>query len=556
MADASSPSRHGRDLADYLGKHRRQQKQGYASPKKSAQVSRDTQEMPRLEKLRLRDASPPSSSSSSPSRGARIKPMLDSSSQSVKRGTSAPLPANGRGRGRGVRPVGRLNQQPVRSFKRKATMDDLPTEVLLHVFSFLPPSDLLTCVCINRQWMELASDNVLWQPLYQRYATRPSSKTPSTKKETKPNLVYSLHADIRWKKACIKECIEKRNSRISTLLKKKHPFSFLPANTEKTIQKLGIQWQLVFTDANKTEHRFNHSDAFHFHTSSSVRWYSLDPPPVTSLRCLAIYAQAPIFFNKDGSAAKNSPCQRALLLEQRIKPSDLTKHPIVKSDAINVYTIDGGIILATWKEGGEVAFVSLCLHHHGIIQRAVYGTSERMHIPAAIKPKPDDVDSEYGLHDYTCIMELRNQRTSFWSQQFLRLHANKQEKVDGFIRFSPVRGDVLTDHSYTTKKIQFPWKTDVFKGIIQDFAVLDCTIFDEFQQLMWCISSPVMISPDENAPVTMEYDGEPYVINHSAHKGHVEIRTFWIPDRGQHIMVAVNIDIAVKTINDWFGTRY
>ncbi|XP_063951095.1 F-box only protein 15-like [Lytechinus pictus] len=552
MADGS---KHGKDLADYLGRHRRQQKLRHASPQKSAQGSKDANEMPPLEKLQLQDRKP-SSSSSSPSRGGTRRPVTDSSSQSsVKRGASAPVPVGGRGRGQVGRLGGKPNVQPVRNFKRKATMDDLPTEVILHIFSFLPPSDLLTCVCVNRQWMEFASDNVLWQPLYQRYATRPSGKASSTTK-TKPNPVYSLHADSKWKKACMKECIEKRNTRISNILKKKHPFSLLPANTEIAIKKLGIRWQLVLTDSNKTEYCFNHSDAFHFPTSSSVRWYSLDPPPVTSLRCLAIYAQAPIFFNKDGLAADNSPCQRALLLEQRIKPSDLTKKPTIKSDAVNVCTMDGGIILATWKEGGEIAFVSLCLHHHGIVQRAVYGTSDRMYIPPAIKPRPDDIDSEYGLHDYTCIMELRNQRNSFWSQQFLRLHANKQEQVDGFIRFSPVRADVVTDHSYTTKKIQFPWKTDVFKGIIKDFAVLDCTIFDEFQQPMWCISSPVVILPDENAPVTMDYEGEPYIISHSAHKGQIEIRMFWIPDREQHIVVAVNIDMSVKTINDWFGTRY
>ena len=47
----------------------------------------------------------------------------------------------------------------------------------------------------------------------------------------------------------------------------------------------------------------------------------------------------------------SSPCQRSLLLEQRVKPSDLTGDPAIPSEAINIYTLAGGIIIATWKVG-------------------------------------------------------------------------------------------------------------------------------------------------------------------------------------------------------------
>ncbi|XP_071477758.1 F-box only protein 15-like [Diadema antillarum] len=542
--------KHEKQLSDYLDKHRKQKKQGRTPPTKSATSTiRDKEgiSLPSIEKLNINSAASPHASPKVPSASLSRAHQISGGAK-PKPKTSVP-----------VRTVAR-SAQPVRTLKRKATIHDLPTELLLHVFSFLPPVDLLTCVCVNRQWMELASDNILWQPLYERYAAQPTGKSSASPSKSgsvaRPHPVYALHADIRWKTACIKECIAKRDSRIARLMKKKDPYSLLPASIGMVLEKIGVKWELVLVDSSKAESSFTHSDAIYFPTSSTVRWYSLNPPPVSSLRSLAVYAQAPVFFERDGSAAINSPSQRSLLLEHRIKPSDLTGEPVVRSQVINVYTPMKGIVIATWKDDGELAFVSLCVHHHGIIQRATLGTSQKMHIPVPIKPRPDDIDSQYGLHDYQCIMELRHQRNTLWSQRFDRLHANKNSKVDGHIRLTPVRGDVVTDHSYSSKRIQFPWKTDVFKGIVQDFAILDCTLYDEFQQPIWCVSCPVVIEEDFEPVVTMEYEGDPVVINYSDTKGNIEIRMFWVPEREQHVIVSVNIDLAVKTVNDWFGTQY
>ena len=52
-------------------------------------------------------------------------------------------------------------------------MDDglishLPSVLLLHVFSYLDPTELAAAACVQRSWKQLAGEDDLWQPLVAR----------------------------------------------------------------------------------------------------------------------------------------------------------------------------------------------------------------------------------------------------------------------------------------------------------------------------------------------------------------------------------------------------
>jgi hypothetical protein len=50
-----------------------------------------------------------------------------------------------------------------------SSIEQLPDELLLHIFSFLQASDLLKVELTCHQWKNLAEEEILWKSLYQQY---------------------------------------------------------------------------------------------------------------------------------------------------------------------------------------------------------------------------------------------------------------------------------------------------------------------------------------------------------------------------------------------------
>ena len=67
----------------------------------------------------------------------------------------------------------------------------------------------------------------------------------------------------------------------------------------------GIRWLLCMVDYSGREHITHHSDVFFFRMTTCIRWYSLQAPPVHSIKQIRIYAANPVMFDKKGQAIKN-----------------------------------------------------------------------------------------------------------------------------------------------------------------------------------------------------------------------------------------------------------
>ncbi|WP_044882050.1 F-box protein [Neochlamydia sp. EPS4] len=64
------------------------------------------------------------------------------------------------------------NKNAVSSFPPQlavSSIEQLPDELLLHIFSFLQASDLLEAELTCHQWKNLAKEEALWKSLYVRY---------------------------------------------------------------------------------------------------------------------------------------------------------------------------------------------------------------------------------------------------------------------------------------------------------------------------------------------------------------------------------------------------
>ncbi|XP_077868987.1 F-box only protein 15-like [Saccoglossus kowalevskii] len=472
MASPSSSSRHTQHLKSYLQSHKSASKNiSYNDKKLLTSPSKGVNRS-------LVEKSP----STKPSGGAGLstKPKTYNASSPVRVIRKLPVTAS--------------------HFRRKVNIESLPSEIILKIFTYLGPNDLLICASVCKQWLKLANDNSLWRKLYEAYIVTGKKKKTETQSVTKASGGGDHHI-IQWKRDCIRKCVNIRNGRIQALLKKLSPYTGLPVNTQQALEKLGIKWQLVVTDTSGSEHVIAHNDRFCFPLSTTVRWYSLESLPLKRIKRLSIYGLAPVFYGNNGNALTNSPCQRSLLLHQPINSSSQNA-PDGQDGTVNIYILTYGLMLATWQDGGELAFVSLSIGNHQLVQRCSMATSDSVYIPSLRKPPVDDVDSQCGLHSYSCTIELRNQRAVYWGQQFQQLHCHKQDLVGRYARLVPIRSDVTYDHSYTNKKIHLPWKTDVFKGIVQDMCILDVILLDEHKNPMWSISNPVKLKRSTEAQVS------------------------------------------------------
>ncbi|KAL4234816.1 proteasome-mediated ubiquitin-dependent protein catabolic process [Mactra antiquata] len=429
-----------------------------------------------------------------------------------------------------------------------ALINSLPDELLLKIFSYLDAGSLLMAARVCQRWLPIAKDKELWDKIYSNFfnSVPSASGTKSGKVENQNK-----------KSMYIKSITNTRNKKAMRFLKKISPFTGMPHDTDKALKFTGVYYQLTFIDTDKTEHILNSNDIFYHAMSMSVRWYNLDMPSIKSLREIKVHAVNPLFFDEKGKALWNSPYQRSILLNYDINWSKViqTSKPTGCDDMILLYTLPDGLVIATWQRGGEMAFVTVGLHYNQIVNRCLMGTSDTPFDLGIHKVIPDDVDPSYGLHDYQCTVEFRTLRNTLWKQQFQRLHCKKEHIASGYAVYPLIEEEYT--HVTFDKHLQFPWKTDAFKGIVENVVWVDVTVMDERQEPYWCVSCCTNVG-DKNFKKDFDFefgnDGA-YNMSYTDNRGKIESEMRKGDDK-QYIMTKLTLKISLDAINSWFGTSY
>ena len=435
----------------------------------------------------------------------------------------------------------------------KLCLENLPDEMLLNIMTYLSPTDILSMSCVNSRWFSLANDNSLWHEMYLKFITSKNHKqTFNAKVNNEPYF---------WKQKFLSACLKMNSSKVDlTKLKKIDRFTGLPSATEKTIRSISARWVLsiVGRDGKEIQHNF-HNDLFYFSMAMSVRWYNMQMPQVSEMKEVRIYAARPIIFDK-GKVSPNSPCQRILVQSTELHWNKwVSDHsPVVEDESISVYSIPPGLILAFWKNGDGLAFFTASFHYHGLVKRCIMGTSTSAYVCPVVKIPRDDIDSEYGLHGYSCTIELRNQRKSFWSQQWSGLHCRKQDIGGGHARFQLIDPSISYQRSSFTEKIVMPWKTELFTGKIFNFCFMDCTLLDENGNPMWCFSEAELLKKEDAGNTRYDYDGSDLMkLEHlDADRGRLSVICIWEESTGQYFVIDAWLDLSIGFINHWFHTHY
>lgn len=424
----------------------------------------------------------------------------------------------------------------------KATIYDLPSEIIMKIFEYLTMGDLLSAAQVCHLWHQLSSDNMLWKPLLEKCLPQ---QTLTGNQEQ--------HLDfktINLKSSFMKRCIEIRNKRILRLLKKKNPYTGIIncKDVENSIKFAGISWQIVLTDTSGNGHTLQHQDVSYHLMSVSIRWFSLTMIPFSNVKNISVYSCNPLFFdNSTGKAISNGPYQRSLLYSMDTKLSlilDKLK-PVGSDENLKVYALEDGIIIGIWREGGEIAFVTISNGLPGFVKRCVMGSASQMYQATDEQCTDLKTESTYGLYGYSCTVQLRTMKQDIWDQQFTNVECPNSNICNGFAQFCLLKEN---ERQMVQKELVFPWKTDAFKGKVKDLCCMDVVLTNNDGKVIWFCSSAVSVKKDGCRKIAFDNDFEycrelSRCIEYSDQKGKVFIQI----DKNEDTTFITHISLKVST---------
>ncbi|KAK3761183.1 hypothetical protein RRG08_022583 [Elysia crispata] len=438
----------------------------------------------------------------------------------------------------------------------KASVGNIPDEILSTIFWKLQIGDLITASQVCRRWYRIAGDNLLWKRYYIKFVG-PSNNEPE-------DLVRVQDLErCCWKNLCLKRCKSKRDQ--IYLKKWRHPDNYtgLKQRPELTLGKVGIRFELSFLGAGRGQvstqtHTLCHDDVFWLTTSASVRWYSLVFPDVSMVRGLQIHACSPLMFYGPAKPARDGIIQKSLLLtiKTNLKEFFQSENPLGEDEHVQLFEVSSGVLVALYKVDNELAFLMCVLHYHNLVSRCLSGTSDRSWMSPRRTAPQDDIDPHYGLHGYSCVLILRNTRQKILECKFSDLHTSKDILAGDFAVFYPVHKNDKLSHVTCLRDISFPWRTSLFKGIIQNVAILDMTLLDEGGEPFWTATG--MVSFQTSAVRTDQFDFSPESYRFARYedrKGQVAMEIGKL-DCGTSYLSHLEISLSLAFINKVFHTSY
>ncbi|XP_048741476.2 F-box only protein 15-like isoform X2 [Ostrea edulis] len=430
--------------------------------------------------------------------------------------------------------------------------NDIPGEILMKIFMYLSPQDLILASQVSKTWHSLANDNALWRPIYKKYI---GNKSSGSEREVKSRSIEGMKQD------CMTRCIQQRNKRVfKHLRKRKSPYTGLQESkeVEQALRTAGMTFELVMIDSDGKEHTLGHQDVFYHAMSVSIRWFALEMTPVNKIKEFCLYSRNPLFYNHaTGKPVKNGPYQRSLLLTQDFKWSDSKGRITGGDELISLYSLPHGLTIAMYKgDELELAFVSYGLSLDSLVQRCIHGTPDLPYTISENKCLDPGMSSKHGLLGYQLTVQLRSMRKAHWDEQFRNIDCKDGNMEGGYAIFTVVRPDQRLKISL--EDFIYPWKTDAFKGKVKDVAVLDLTMLDEENMVFWTTSSLVKIERNKEISKMFDfdyrYDGITS-IEYADNTGKLFLQICKM-DTGEFFITNLTVSLSLEAIDDRFGTKY
>ncbi|CAM4832708.1 unnamed protein product [Rotaria magnacalcarata] len=390
---------------------------------------------------------------------------------------------------------------------KKIEINELPDDVLLYIFRYLSPIDLLNIGIVCRRWCSISQDESLWRSLVLSYGLHQVASTSRSKQQIQSYL----------------------NQQIKTQLKSLFPLKFdvLKSYTgipdyQKIFNKFSSQFNflLAFCD---DKHNIIWSQKYDtikfFDTSMSMRWFEITMPEfLTRVHFLRLFSIVSININTRPNRLRlprsdeqladitEKPIQhtqqiQSLLRECKfdwniIKTKLISLTKDIKSPiCISKLQNEDDFLLATYEQDKSFAFIVFNINYlsfHELFFTGLRTTSSinnqtlSQMINSNHFPKSNDLE----VSVFICF---RNMTTIFLRHRFLncRLKFSSTPMIE-LIRSTDMTQDLGPELEDLPK---FNWKTSLSKGTINDLCLIDLVVLNERKNISFCITLQATLIP-------------------------------------------------------------
>ncbi|XP_045313151.1 F-box only protein 15 isoform X1 [Leopardus geoffroyi] len=441
--------------------------------------------------------------------------------------------------------------------ERSVSLDSMPSEVLLKIFSNLDAVTLLCTGCVNRRFYHLANDNFLWIRIYSAAFSpkRSNWKVNSVEKTAGSVNVLSVKDKEAgyWKK----EYIAKQRARVrvalAQVLEPVNPYTGLPVKTKEAVRISGLGWVIILKEKNGKEYIMEHIDLSINDSSVTIMWYGKTWPRLATLSTLDLCGVTPAFMDQSKTPSKNGPRWHSLIAKYNL--SNLTESTMIGGDRLlRIFCLCPGLLVGLWKREEELAFVMANLHFHQLVEKSTLGSAT---VPYELPPHTPLLDDnpEYGLHGYQLHIDMHSGGIFYLCGTFRNLFTKKGYIEDGYVKIVVISFKNNTEHLPLIGKVGLSWRTDIFDGCIKSCSIMDITLLDEYGKPFWCFSSPVCmraLGPSDGP----SFLGQTSCVDYVDSEGKVHVELVWIKETEEYFIVSLVLYLRIAKINHWFGTAY
>ena len=215
---------------------------------------------------------------------------------------------------------------------------------------------------------------------------------------------------------------------------------------------------------------------------------------------------------------------------------------------MDVYLTPNSVILATWKDTDDIAFIAKCLHNHNLIRKCFLSTPHKVYSQSH-SVVSDDVDPKYGLHGYDVHIHLHTFGLSLWDQKFSCVYSKDSTK-DDYIEF-----ELAQKNCQYLKYFQLRWQTEVFKGVIEKTLLVDMTMTDCNKGIFWSWSSPLVGKKFTSEFASIENGQlDNYKLEYSDNIGCLQICIS--SGKAENKLNSFYLYLKKEAINTWFGKQH
>ncbi|XP_034382673.1 F-box only protein 15-like isoform X1 [Cyclopterus lumpus] len=351
-------------------------------------------------------------------------------------------------------------------------MENLPSEILLKVLSYLDVSSLSCISHVSRTFHRLADDNVLWQKIYISDFGSRTWRPKSVASDAALQVDQDQHQDQDqdqdqdqedraagyWKKMYFRTVAGQDVNNWKRERRDVSPLTGLPLRT----RNLNVSWELMLCGEPGQKITMQPSRVDFFESSAVLHFSGAHFPRYHRIRSILLHG---VRKEAQRSPRAGRPGWRSLILKLEVKnrPSWF----FGKDNLVRLRHFLPGVTIGTWRCEDTVVFIMVTLHFHKLVERSLLGSPVCPYSEPVDLPPADHSDPVFGLHGYTLHFVLHDNANKIMSGTFSQLSCRTVPVQGGLVELRVIDRYNLSQHRSLSGGIKLPWSTDTLEGSVE-----------------------------------------------------------------------------------------